>query len=107
MNSLTKAQRRKYIKAVSEYLIELGYHVSPDYKRELIDVWGTLNRRRCYIEIYAMTIHPTANGIHGIWGQGDNEDEELYLDNERGLDTRFAPLLILENLKSFKRGRFK
>lgn len=109
-------QEMKYLNAVAEYLVSLGYHVeAPDTKhRDLLDVWGTYKGKRCYCEIY-VTIYasePEGNhmgGISGIWSQGDNEPEELFLSNDEtaGLDTRFAPMHILDGLKPFKKGRIK
>lgn len=103
-------QEMKYLNAVADHLVELGYHVlEPDTEhRDLLDVWGTLNGRRCYVEIY-VTMYPCHNGINGIWHQGEHDGVELYMDNHPldGLDTRNGIETILDDLKPFKRGKIK
>src|SRR4051812_32029871 len=115
-NRLHYTQEMKYLRAVADHLIELGYHVeAPDVQnRNLLDVWGTHKGKRCYIEIYA-TIFPIRSesgwlrGIHGIWHQGEHDGIELYLDLDPlyGLDTRECLSIILDNLKPFKKGKLK
>lgn len=103
-------QRLQYMNAVADYLIELGYHVEePDPRHDRLDVWGTVGGRRCFIEIYLHAISKDERGTYGVWGAGEAEDEELFLSNDPtyGLDTRFAPMLILEGLKPFKKGKRK
>jgi len=97
----------KYLNAVADYIISMGYDVEqPTTKhRDLLDVWGIHKGKKCYIEIY-VTIHKLDNGIIGYWMQGDNENEEAFLSENStyGLDTRFLPLHILDNLKPLRKG---
>lgn len=103
-------QEMKYLNKVAKYLASLGYHVeAPNTQhRDLLDVWGTFNGRRCYQEIY-VKIYACGSGINGIWYQGENAAEEVFLSNDPnyGLDTRFFPLCILGGLKPFKKGKIK
>lgn len=99
-------QKLRYMRAVAKYLTELGYRVEPPTtKHDLLDVWGRENNRSVFVEIYLHAFSETDSGLYGVWGQGENNDEELYLDNEYGLDIRFAPMLILDDLKPFKTKR--
>jgi hypothetical protein len=90
----------QYLNAVADYLTSLGYEVEKPTTehRDLLDVWGICDGRKCFIEIY-VTIHECNAGLVGYWMQGDNEPEEAFLHSEHGLDTRFLPLCILDNLK--------
>lgn len=104
-------QEMKYLNAVADYLISLGYQVEqPDSKnRDLLDVWGTVNGKKCFLEIY-VTIYtvPEWNGsINGIWHQGEHEGVEMFLssDPNYGLDTRNYLEQILDGLKPFKKGK--
>lgn len=100
------SHKMKYLNAVAKYLESLGYEVEkPTLKHDLIDVWGRCNDRKCFVEIYLYGFSVMKNGLYGVWGQGDNEDEELFMSNDPvyGLDTRFAPMLILDDLKPMRR----
>lgn len=106
MKNKTDIQKQKYMDAVAEYIISLGYEVeTADPEHDLLDVWGKYKGKRCYIEIYLHAFQVMDNGLYGIWGQGDNEDEELFLSSYPtcGLDTRFFPLSILDGLKPIKK----
>lgn len=110
MKKLHYKQEIKYLNAVADYLIELGYQVeTPNSKhRDLLDVWGIFNGKQCFQEIY-VTMWPCNNGINGVWNQGEHEGIELYLDNDPiyGLDTREHLPHILNGLKPFKKGKKK
>jgi hypothetical protein len=102
----------KYMNAVADHLISLGYEVeTPDENNDLIDVWGFTSvkghkrRRRCFVEIYLHAFSEMDNGLYGIWGQGESDDEELFLSSDPayGLDTRFFPLSILDGLEPLTR----
>lgn len=103
-------QEMKYLNAVADHLIELGYHVekpNSEY-REWLDVWGTYKGRRCYIEIY-VNMYKCPHGINGIWHQGEHDGVEMYMDDHPlyGLDTRNGIETILDDLKPFKKGKIK
>lgn len=106
MKKLHYKQEMKYLNAVADHLIELGYQViEPDTKyRDLLDVWGTYKGKKCFVEIY-VTMWPMDHGINGIWHQGEHEGIELYLDNDPiyGLDVREHLPHILDDLKPFKK----
>lgn len=96
----------KYMKEVAKYIESLGYRVeNPTSKHDLLDVWGKFNGKKCFVEIYLHAFGEYEYGLYGIWGQGDNEDEELFLSNDPlyGLDTRFFPLHILDGLIPLKK----
>ena len=105
MNNITKEEETKYLEAVSKHITSLGYEVeevNQDHL-DLLDVWGYLDGRKCFVEIY-VTIHRLEMGIVGYWTQGDNDSEEVFYNtsNDR-LDTRFFPLQILEDLKPIRK----
>ena len=101
--NITKKQEMNYLKEVAEYIESLGYEVeAPDENnRDLLDVWGFSNGRKCYIEIY-VTIHRCEYGTVGYWMQGNHESEEVFLSDDPlyGLDLRFFPLHIHDYLAS-------
>lgn len=97
-----KQTKLAYLNEVAKYIESLGYEVeTPAEEHDLLDVWGKFRGRKCFVEIYLHAFSIMDNGLYGIWGQGDNEDEELFLSNDPiyGLDTRFFPLHILDGLK--------
>lgn len=104
MEKLHYMQEMKYLRAVADHLIAMGYEVEePSTKhRDLLDVWGTFKGKRCFIEIY-VTIHPCHGGIHGIWHQGEHEGVEIFLHPEFGLQTSDYIGSILDGLKPFKK----
>lgn len=104
MKKLHYKQEMKYLNAVADYLTELGYAVEePDSKhRNLLDVWGKIQGRKCFQEIYVQ-MWACGNGINGVWYQGDHEPIEIYLDPEYGLDDRNDITIILEDLVPLKR----
>lgn len=106
MKRLHYKQEMKYLNAVAEYLTELGYEViEPNPKhRDLLDVYGTFNGRRCFVEIY-VTMWACDHGINGVWNQGEHDGIEMYMDNDPlyGLDTREHLPHILDGLKPMKR----
>lgn len=95
-----------YLEQVRDHIESLGYDVEkPDIVFDSLTVWGKLKNRKCYVEIYLNAFEEIDNGLYGIWGQGDNEDEELFISNDPnyGLDLRFFPLHILDDLKPLRR----
>ncbi len=111
MRTLHWKQRLKYLNAVAEHLISLGYHVEqPKHDDDFLDVWGTIKGSRCYYEIY-VTMYPCGDGINGIWDFSEmDEGTEMYLSNDPlyGLDTRWCVSCYFpKNFKPFKRGRLK
>lgn len=110
-------QEMKYLNAIADHLIEIGYEVEePDTKyRDLLDVWGTWNGKKCYLEIY-VDMYPirnggskrSLNGIGGIWSQGDHEPVEVHLYDKYYDDKLYLYeiddlVIILDKLKPFKK----
>jgi hypothetical protein len=114
-------QEMQYLNGVADLLIAMGYHVEePDTKyREWLDVWGTVDGRKCYQEIY-VTMYPIVDGgvnknitgVGGIWHQGENEPVEVHL-YEQSYDGKPVIYevddigLILDGLRPFKKGKRK
>ena len=92
----------KYLNAVAEYLTEMGYDVeAPSSKhRDLLDVWGTLNGRKCFQEIY-VTMWPCDGGVNGVWHQGEH-DVEVFLNEFNELDTN-GMTVVLDGLKPLRK----
>lgn len=112
-------QEMKYLNAVADLLTNMGYQVvEPDPKyRDLLDVWGMIGGRRCYMEIYVSMwrienggSQSNITGVGGIWSQGEHDPVEVHL-YEQSYDGK--PIIyevdnigiILEDLKPFKKGK--
>jgi hypothetical protein len=110
MKQMHYKKRLKYLNAVADHLISLGYQVNePTHDHDLLDVWGTIKGRKCYIEIY-VTMYECDSGINGIWHYDDNEGTEMFLSNEPlyGLDTRWCiSCYFPDDFKSFKKGKLR
>lgn len=105
-----KHTKGTYLNEVAKYIESLGYAVEEvDPNHDLLDVWGKLNGKKCYVEIYLRAFSTHSNGAYGVWGQGDNDDEELFLSNDSiyGLDTRSFPLHILDELQPISKVKRK
>lgn len=84
----------KYLNAVADFITGHGYNVdAPTTKsRDLLDVWGMVGKKKCFLEIYVSGIYapkPSGNfmggGISGVWSVGDDEDDgciEVYMDHD-------------------------
>lgn len=112
MDKLHYKQRLKYLNAVANYLIGLGYHVEkPHHDDDYLNVWGTVKRRRCFqqIDVFMYECRNGYGGINGVWHQGDHDGVEVFYSNnpDYGLDTRECLEQILDDLKPFKRGKMK
>lgn len=109
MKQLHYKQEMKYLNAVADYLIELGYGVvqpTTDY-RESLTVWGMYKNTKCHLEI-SVSMYACHNGINGVWHQGEHDGIELFLDllpNGYGLDTRNDIEILFDGLKPFKKGK--
>ena len=108
MKNLHYKQEMRYLNAIVNHLVELGFHVEkPDTKyRDILDVWGKMNGRKCFVEITVQMWAHESN-INGVLMYGENDPIEMYLDKEYGLDTRNSIECILEGLEPFKKGKIK
>jgi hypothetical protein len=108
MKNLHYKKEMKYLKAVANYFNENGYHAEePNTKhRDLLDVWGFVNKRRCFEELYVF-IYEHRGYLIGCWRGIDEESVELVMDYDGNLIRPWEISNLLGGLKPLRKVKRK